>query len=180
MSMPCLLVIDVQEGFNDPQFGKRNNPDAEKNISLLINKWREKSYPIIHIQHLSTNEGSPLHKESPGSRIKREAMPLKSELVIAKNVNSAFIGTDLEKHLRRKKISHLVIVGLTTDHCVSTTTRMAGNLGFDVVLVSDSTATFDRKDIDGNMIPAEEMHRINLASLNNEFCTIKDTKDLLG
>jgi nicotinamidase-related amidase len=94
-------------------------------------------------------------------------------------VNSAFIGTGLEEYLNENGLDSLVIVGLTTDHCVSTSTRMAGNLGFDVTLVSDATATFDRKDASGEHISAEDMHRVNLASLNGEFCIVKTTDEVL-
>ena len=92
--------------------------------------------------------------------------PLKNEIVIKKQVNSAFIGTNLKEQLDEAKITRLVIVGLTTDHCVSTTTRMAGNFGFNTYVVSDATATFNRQGTDGKNYSAELIHETALASLN--------------
>lgn len=174
----ALLIIDVQQGFDDPIWGQRNNPDAEANISRLINLWRSEKRPIIHIQHCSVAPGSPLRPEHPGCQFKPEATPIEGEPVFKKTVNSAFIGTKLESHLKDNGIEHIVIVGLTTDHCVSTTTRMAGNLGFKVLLVSDATATFDRMGPDGKKYMAEDIHSIHIASLHGEFCNVITT-DLL-
>jgi len=126
----ALLVVDVQLGFDDPKWGRRNNPDAESNISRLIHLWRSAKRPVIHVQHCSVEPDSPLRPELPGCQFKPEAMPAEGEPVFKKKVNSAFIGTELESYLKDNEIKHLVIVGLTTDHCISTTTRMAGNLGF--------------------------------------------------
>ncbi len=73
-------------------------------------------------------------------------------------MNSAFIGTDLEARLRRDGIETVVLTGLCTDHCVSTTTRMAANLGFTAIVPADAAATFDRTGHDGTVHAAEEIH----------------------
>ena len=141
----ALLLIDMQKGFDDPIWGRRNNLDAEMHAATLLQAWRQTGRPIFHIQHLSRDPSSPLHSGSPGSEIKEMVCPQGSEPVIQKHVNSAFIGTDLEERLKRAGVTTLIITGITTNHCVETTTRMAGNLGFCTYLVSDATATFDRQ-----------------------------------
>jgi len=180
MSKVALLSIDVQKGLDDPSWGVRNNPDAEAKIALLLSAWRNKGLPVIHIQHCSVEPNSPLRPELPGNEFKDEAKPFPGEKVFGKTVNSAFIGTKLEQYLRENDIESLVVVGLTTDHCVSTSTRMAGNLGFNVTLVSDATATFDRKGEDGTHYSADQIHKIHLASLNGEFCTVLTTNEVLS
>ena len=175
----ALLIIDVQKGLDDPRLGQRNNPFAETNIAKLLTIWREQDLPIIHIQHCSVEPDSPLRPELPGNDFKDEAMPLPGEPVFTKNVNSAFVGTGLEGYLRGENIDHLIIVGLTTDHCVSASTRMASDLGFDVSLMADATATHERTGYDGTLYTADEMHQINLASLNGEFCRVIEMDDIL-
>jgi nicotinamidase-related amidase len=176
----ALLVIDVQQGMDDPRWGARNNPDAEQQIGVLLAAWRQAHWPVIHVQHMSQEPDSPLRADRPGNALKPEAAPREGEPVFQKTVNSAFIGTTLEAHLRREGIHSLVIVGLTTDHCVSTTMRMAGNLGFDVVLVEDATATFERAGPDGVRYSAEQMHRLQLASLHGEFGQVQSAHDVLA
>lgn len=179
MGKQTLLLIDVQKGFDDPLWGERNNPEAESNMSLLLEAWRTKNRPVVHIRHCSTEAESPLRPELPGNAFKDEVTPLEGERQFTKSVNSAFIGTALEEYLRAEQISSLVIAGLTTDHCVSTSVRMAANLGFDVTLISDATATFGRKGFDGRLYSAEEIHNINLLSLEGEFCTVRSTGEVL-
>lgn len=179
MRKTALLVIDVQKGLDDPSLGRRNNPDAEANIARLLAAWREGERPLIHIRHNSTQPNSPLRPELPGNAFKDEARPLPGEKQFTKTVNSAFIGTGLTEYLHEQGISSLVIVGLTTDHCVSASTRMASDLGFDVTLVADATAAHERVGYDGVLYSAEDIHKINLVSLDGEFCTVRSTVEVL-
>ncbi len=174
-----LLVIDVQQGFSDAFWGPRNNPDAEANIARLIAAWRCDSRPVRHVHHSSRSPAGTFFHGTPGHDPKPEAAPAASEPVHLKDVNSAFIGTTLEQDLRDAGVDTLVVVGLTTNHCVSTTVRMAGNLGFTVYLVEDATATFDRKGLDGEVRPAADVHAAALSDLSEEFATIVSTDDVM-
>jgi len=181
LGTPALLILDVQKGFDDQYWGLRNNPDAEQNILKLLTAWRQRNWEVIYSQHLSLEPQSPLnHKDALGIEIKDLLRPLEKEKLFTKNVNSAFIGTPLEVYLTEKKIKTLVITGLSTQHCVSTTTRMAGNLGFENFLVSDATAAFEITDHRNVKHPAETIHEIELATLHKEFATIVTTEWVLG
>ncbi len=176
----ALILIDVQEGFDDSCWGHRNNPQAEQIIALLLDHWRRTERPVIHVRHDSKTDGSALRSGNPGNDFKREATPIHGEPIYLKSVNSAFIGTSLERDLRTRGIATLVIVGLTTNHCVSTTARMAGNLGFQTFVVSDATATFDRMGIDGHLREAENVHAAALSDLHGEFATVVGSSTLLA
>ncbi|MBX9723269.1 MAG: cysteine hydrolase [Candidatus Obscuribacterales bacterium] len=170
-SNAALVLIDIQDGFDDPYWGKRNNAQAEANAARLLAAWRKSKRPVFHVQHLSLEDNSPLRADRVGSKLKDIVKPAEGEMLIGKHVNSAFIGTDLEARLRAAGIEELVLAGLTTDHCVSTSTRMAGNLGFTTYIVHDACATFDRVAPDGKKWTADEIHSSALASLHGEFAT---------
>ncbi len=177
----ALILIDIQQGFDDEKYwGPRNNPGAEANAAKLLTAWRESGRPLFHIQHLSRTPGSRLAPGQPGCEHKPEVKPLPGEPVITKHVNSAFIGTDLEARLRAADISTLVIAGLTTMHCVSTTVRMAGNLGFDVFVAGDACAANARTGYDGKHYDAQTVHEVALANLHGEFADVGTTADILG
>jgi nicotinamidase-related amidase len=101
MKKTALVVIDVQKGLDDPSWGRRNNPQAESNIALLLSGWRHHDLPIIHIRYCSKEPNSPLRPELPGNAFKEEAQPLPEEQQFSKSVNRAFIGTELEQYLHK-------------------------------------------------------------------------------
>jgi nicotinamidase-related amidase len=176
----ALILIDIQDGFDDTSYwGNRNNHEAEKNAARILDHWRDLKMPVFHVQHNSTNPKSKLAPGQAGNNIKDIVKPKGAEPVIGKNVNSAFIGTNLKERLDKDNITSLVVVGLTTDHCVSTTVRMAGNLGFTTYVVNDATATFDKTSESGEIFPAELIHKTALASLHGEFATVLSTAQLL-
>src|SRR5690606_1235015 len=102
----------------------------------------------------------------------------------AKSVNCAFVGTDLELRLRRLGTDGLgadtlVLFGISTDMCVSTTARIASNLGFRTVIAGDACAAFDLPDGAGGTIAAEQVHAVHLATLAAEFAQVATTAALL-
>jgi nicotinamidase-related amidase len=175
----ALIIVDVQKAFDDPKWGERNNVNAEENISEILKVWRAKGGQVIHIQHKSDHPDSVFYPDNKGFTIKELVSPLEEEVVITKKVNSSFIGTNLEETLNANHIKTVIITGLTTPHCVSTTTRMSGNLGFETYLISDATAAFGMEDQDGRYYDPEIIHNVSLATLNDEFATILSTEQLL-
>ena len=176
----ALLIVDVQRGFDDPAWGERNNPGAEANIARLLAAWRSGGRPVHHVHHVSLHADGSFRHGSAGHLPKPEAEPRAGEMVHRKTVNSAFIGTALEETLTSAGIRTLVIVGFTTNHCVSTTARMAGNLGFDTYVVADATAAFQRRALDGTIRPAQTVHDGALSDIQGEFAAIVDTQAVLA
>lgn len=176
----ALLVVDVQMAFDDPAWGPRNNPAAEAKIAALLAAWRAAGAPVIHVHHDSTGPEGRFRPGAPGNAAKPEALPLEGEKIYRKRVNSAFIGTDLDADLRSMGVEALVIVGLTTNHCISTTARMSGNLGFETYVVADATATFARASLNGRIRSADEVHDAALSDLHDEFAEVVETRAVLA
>lgn len=175
-----LLPIDVQAGFDSPYWGTRNNPRMEANGLALLDAWRRSGRPVIHVRHDSLNLASPLHPAQPGNAFKPGYGPRGDEPVVAKTVNSAFIGTDLELRLRRLGVRNVALFGITTDQCVSTTARMAANLGYGGFVIGDACAAFGMIGPDGIAVDAETIHRAHLATLHGEFLPVRGTADVVA
>jgi len=180
MSAPAaLLVIDVQQGFLDPSWGRTNNPTAENHIRALLMHWRERRWPIVLVRHDSLDHNSPLRPGQSGNNF-QDGIDGAHDLLLSKNVNSAFFGSpNLDEWLTSRSITGLVICGITTNHCCETTARMAGNLGYRVEFVLDATRAFDTEDIHGVIIPAEDIARTTAANLNGEFATVTTTASVI-
>ena len=180
MKKKALIIVDVQKAFDDKHCGERNTLNAEENISKILQCWREKGWLVIHIQHTSDNPNSLFYQKNEGVYIKEIVKPINEEVIITKKVNSSFIDTNLEDYLKINEIETVVITGLTTPHCVSTTTRMSSNLGFVTYLISDATAAFGMKDQNDTYYDAATIHNISLATLHDEFATILTTEQLIN
>lgn len=173
-----LLPIDVQQGF-DLSPGNANNPAMEANGLRLLAAWRAAGLPLVHVRHDSVAQGSVLAPGTPGNAFRRGFEPRAGEPLVAKSVNAAFIGTDLDLRLRRLGVTQVVLFGLVTDMCVSTTARVAANLGYRTVVVGDACTSFNLQAVDGTPVPAADVHRVHLATLHAEFATVVDTDAVL-
>lgn len=176
----ALIIIDMQKGMADPTAGTRNNPDAEQNIQSLLAAWRNAGKPVVHIRHISRTPGSPFWPGQPGAEFQSELLPTENEHIVEKNLPDAFVHSGLERWLRVRQISTLIMVGVSTSNSVESTARTAGNLGFNTVVVADATFTFAKDDYAGVWRSADEVHAMSLANLNGEFASIMTTADALN
>jgi nicotinamidase-related amidase len=173
-----LMIVDVQMAIDDPRWGPRNNPDAERRIALMLAAWRGAGMPLMHVRHDSTAPDSPYRPGSPGHPFKAEAAPHDGEEVVAKSVNSAFIGTGLDEILTARGVTTLAVCGVLTHNSVEATVRHAGNLGYRVLVAADACWSCDVTDLTGRVWPAEDVHQLSLAVMHGEYATITDAARL--
>ncbi len=175
----ALIVVDVQRGFADPKWGRRDRPECEANVGALLDAFRRAKRPVVYVQHDSVEPDSPLRPGRPGNALS-DALKDSPDLLVRKSVHSAFHGKpDLHAWLGERGIGAVVVCGVTTNHCCETTARVASDLGYDVYFALDATHTFDRKGPDGEVVPAEALARATAANLHEEFATVTTTADLV-
>jgi nicotinamidase-related amidase len=177
----ALVVVDVQRGFEQAGWGRRDNPACEANIAALVDAFRERGRPVVFVRHDSTEPGSPLAPGTPGNALNDDVLGGEPDLLVAKSVNSAFHGEpSLQAWLDDRGVRRVYVCGITTNHCCETTARVGGNLGYDVRFVLDATHAFDRADPFGGVVAAEELARVTATNLHGEFATVVDTATALA
>ncbi|GAA1707479.1 cysteine hydrolase family protein [Fodinicola feengrottensis] len=177
----ALIVVDVQQGFSDPSWGTRNNPDFESNIAELLAGWHRTGRPIVLVRHHSTKTDSPLRPGQPGNDFQPLLENVTAELTLQKSVHSAFLGKpELHAWLSAAGIGEIVVCGIQTNRCCETTARMGGDLGYRVLFALDATHTFDEVGPDGSTVTADEFARITAANLHHNFATVTTTADIVS
>ena len=176
---PALIIIDMQQGMASPAAGSRNNPAADRQIAALLQAWRAAGATVVHVHHISRTPGSPFWPGQPGVEFQPALAPLQEEHVVEKNVPDAFIHSGLERWLRVRSISKLVIVGVSTNNSVESSARTAGNLGFATQVVADACFAFAQVDYAGTPRTADEVHAMALANLHGEYAQVVTAADVI-
>lgn len=162
----ALLIIDVQNDYFDG--GKHalvNAAEAGKQAQLVLQTARKQHMPVVHIQHLATNEGAVFFlPNTNGADIHHCVSPTPDEKVIIKNYPNSFRETALLAYLQQNGITSLVICGMMTDVCVDATVRAAMDLGFTCIVIGDACATRNR-ELYGKTIKAEAINSAYLAGM---------------
>jgi len=175
----ALIIIDQQQGLDNPKLGPRNNPDAERIILKLLHAWRSAHQLIIHVKHRSLEPESVFWPHQQGFEFKPEFIPQGDEPVIEKSIPCAMLTTDLKKILDQKNIHKIILVGASTNNSIETTARTASGLNFRVVVVEDACFTFAKEDYFGTARTAAEVHGMSLANLDGEYAQIINSEVLL-
>lgn len=172
----ALIVVDMQKGMSNAE--PRNNPQAELHIRRLLDHWRERGRPIVHVRHLSRTPGSPFWPGQSGAEFQDQMAPRPCEHVVDKHVTDAFAQSGLERWLHQRGIRALVFVGVSTNMSIEASVRSAACLGFDCKVVADACYTYDRPDLDGRPRSAEDIHRVALANMSGEYAQVVLTENL--
>jgi isochorismate hydrolase len=176
----ALLVIDIQEFFlkEDSHAFLPAAKTIIPNINSLIDAYKKKDFPIIFTMHaLAPNEKPGImgrwwrdvpKLDSPLSKICSSIHWKKNDITLQKSRYSAFIGTNLDKILKDKKIDTLVITGIMTHLCCESTARDAFMRDYEVYFVIDATASYN-----------ETLHVSSLITLTNGFAIPVKTDTIL-
>ncbi|OKH89559.1 cysteine hydrolase family protein [Thalassospira sp. TSL5-1] len=175
----ALIVLDVQKAIDDPKWASKNNPGYVEKIVNLLTAFRAAKLPVIHIRHDEPNPASTYHTSGAGNALKPEVAPLPGEPLIAKSVNCAFIGTELEKNLRDQGITRLIFTGVVIHNSMDASIRVAHCLGFDVILPQDATTAIDVMDAKGVRHDAQTVFDLFAAVLASEYCTLSTSQDII-
>jgi nicotinamidase-related amidase len=177
-----LLVIDMENDFVAPRapFEVPAGRAMLPTLGRVLACCRERGIRVIYTTHAHRRDGSDMGRMArnpriaqgealadagPGAEIYPAIAPLDGEIVIKKHRYSAFYGTDLDIVLRSLGVGTVVIAGVTTENCCHATARDAYFRDYEVVVLSDATATDDYPDSGHGGMSAAEVHRASLVIL---------------
>ncbi|KAL2816628.1 Isochorismatase-like protein [Aspergillus cavernicola] len=174
-----LIIIDAQNEYATGALQVKNIAYSRRAIADLLARYRRagNGNNIVHVVH-KVPDGAPVF--TPGTALEQELdelTPAMGEKVVVKQFPSAFAQTDLHAYLGGLGGigQKLVLVGYMAHVCVSTTTRAASELGYDVLVVRDAVGD---RHIPG--VDAETLRGVVLNELADAFATVIDAGDILG
>ncbi|WP_214109856.1 cysteine hydrolase family protein [Acrocarpospora catenulata] len=139
----ALIVIDVQESFRaQPGWEQIGNPKIADPVNRLVRRAREDSDLVVWVLHAEPGSGGAFDPANGHVRLMDElARPLPGEPTLQKTSHNAFTTTNLQQLLTEAGVRELAVCGIRTEQCVETTTRLASDLGYQVLFVIDATTT---------------------------------------
>ncbi|MEE4410546.1 MULTISPECIES: cysteine hydrolase family protein [unclassified Serratia (in: enterobacteria)] len=181
----ALIVVDIQnEYYSGSGFrGKMVIPDGDKvlvNSKKLVAFARQNGMRVYFVRHQGPANGPLFAEGSIYAEFYQALQPAKGDSVITKTTPSAFVGTDLDAQLKKQGIKTLIVAGLMTHMCISSTARDAVPLGYDVLIPEDATATRDLDDGAGGVVDHRILQRAALAGVADVFAEIKTTAGILA
>jgi biuret amidohydrolase len=191
----ALLVIDIQNTYMEPSddpiqaerwqpFYERMNHQVIPTTAKLIEDARQRGVEVIFARIACLkNDGRDrsLSQKKPGfnyllmpmtsaeSQIVPELQPQGDEIVVTKTTDSALTGTNLRLILNNMGIEHVVVAGIFTDQCVSSTVRSLADESFNVIVVEDCCAA-----------ATDQLHRHELEIINMIYCHVVSSEELPG
>jgi nicotinamidase-related amidase len=176
----ALIIVDIQNDyFENGKMELVGSDKASENAKIILETFRNKKLPIVHIQHIATSPTATFFiQDTEGVKINKNVEPKADEKVIVKHYPNSFRETELLDFLKSNQISDLVICGMMTHMCIDTTTRAAYDLGFNSIVIGDACATKDL-ELNGEKVKAKEVQIAYLSALEGTFADIQKTAEFM-
>jgi nicotinamidase-related amidase len=159
-------AMEVIEPGSMEYFNARNEGQVVPGIQRLVDGFRARGLPIVYVlvgsDYQDLRDLPQRHREwirrieresgvadilwsgNPAYRVREEFTPRPEDTIVKKTAFGAFTSSTLDETLRSMQLDQLLVTGIATNCCVSTTVRDAADLGYSVVLVEECTADYDR------------------------------------
>jgi nicotinamidase-related amidase len=173
-----LVMIDLQNEYLSGPIALPDATSAINSAANLLARARAAGAAIFHIAHKG-RPGGLFDRSAERGAIVATLAPLPGEPVIEKGLPNAFAGTDLETQLAAVGLKDVILAGLMTHMCISSTARAGLDLGYRITVDADSCATRDLPDGRGGAIAAATIHEVALAELSDRFAIIVRGEDAL-
>jgi len=179
---PILLLVDLQHGLVEgpTEWGPRSTPKLVENVKHLLETWRSKHWPILHIQHDAFNElDNPIRAACPETfAIHTSAAPEGDEKVFVKHTGSAFFAEGLPEAIKSYGKRKVVVIGMDGAQCVNSTVRQGDDLGYKMYVVADACASYGTEDYEGKNVGADNTHNFAMWMLQ-PYSKVTQTADVL-
>jgi nicotinamidase-related amidase len=177
----ALLLIDIQNDyFPGGRMALERMDEAAGNARALLEAFRARELPVIHVRHLSVRPGAAFFVPgTPGADINPLVAPAAGEKIIEKNFPNSFRNTSLADELRAGGIDGVVIAGAMSHMCVDATVRAAFDLGFRCTVAQDACAT-RALEFNGTTISAQDVHGAFMAALRVPYASVVGTREAIA
>ncbi|MFK0087319.1 isochorismatase family protein [Pseudomonas sp. NPDC090755] len=175
-----LVILDVQDAIDRPNWDGKSNPGYLAVIQRLLDLWRSNGWPVLHVKHDEQASTSSYYVHGPWNGIKKEVAPIMGETVIIKQENCAFIGTELDAILKGMQVRRLVLTGVVIHNSMDATVRAGKALGYSIILPSDATTAVPVVGAHGKSWDATTVHELTLAILGGEYAEVMSSDDVIA
>ncbi len=172
LSAAVLVIVDAQREYTEGKLPLPGIDLAVGEIATLLARARAAGMPVVHVVQHGRPGGAIMDSTGPMVEVIAPLTPRAGETVVVKHLPNSFAGTTLDEELKRLGRKELIVVGFMTHMCVSATVRAALDHGYRCTVVATACASRDLPDGRSGVVPAAEVHRVELAALGDRFATV--------
>ena len=177
----ALVLVDIQKDyFPQGRMEVAGALDAARSAVRLLEHFRKKKLPVIHIQHISARPGATFFLPgTEGINFYEGVTPISNETIIRKNFPNSFRDTNLQEYLEFRGIKELVICGMMSHMCIDATVRAAFDKGYACIVAHDACATRNLL-FNGTDIPTAHVHGAYMAALGSVYAKALTAEEIIG